>query len=141
MSIEKAKELINLAIGRIGDDKYRTELLERALAALEKPESQSDKLAKYIMANIKGEPSQNEGAGDTAIRVMKQQFDRIKELEDCFGMSNPLTLIACFKQLVLAATHLLDDHNCDMHGYEGIEIAKNQAMEYVKIIEQTLKKE
>ncbi len=33
---------------------------------------QIDKLANFIMAEIEGEPSQSEGAGDTAIRIIKQ---------------------------------------------------------------------
>ena len=33
---------------------------------------QIDKLAKFIMAEVEGEPSENEGAGDTAIRIIKQ---------------------------------------------------------------------
>ncbi len=33
---------------------------------------QIDKLANFIMSEIEGEPSQNEGAGDTAIRIIKQ---------------------------------------------------------------------
>ena len=32
--------------------------------------TQMDLLADYIMAEIPGEPSQSEGAGDTAIRVI-----------------------------------------------------------------------
>lgn len=35
-------------------------------------EGQIDKLANFIMSEIEGEPSQNEGAGDTAIRIIKK---------------------------------------------------------------------
>lgn len=35
-------------------------------------EEQIDKLANFIMSEIEGEPSQNEGAGDTAIRIIKK---------------------------------------------------------------------
>ena len=34
--------------------------------------SEIDKLANFIMAEVEGEPSQSEGAGDTAIRVIKK---------------------------------------------------------------------
>jgi len=36
-----------------------------------KVKSQIDLLADYIMAEIPGEPSANEGAGDTAIRLLR----------------------------------------------------------------------
>lgn len=36
-----------------------------------KDKSQIDLLADYIMAEIPGEPSASEGAGDTAIRLLK----------------------------------------------------------------------
>ena len=35
-------------------------------------ESQIDRLANFIMAEVPGEPSQSEGAGDTAIRVIRR---------------------------------------------------------------------
>lgn len=35
-------------------------------------ESQNEALANYIMAEIPNEPSQSEGAGDTAIRLLKK---------------------------------------------------------------------
>ena len=33
--------------------------------------SQIDKLANFIMTEVEGEPSQNQGAVDTAIRIIK----------------------------------------------------------------------
>ena len=39
-------------------------------------QDQIDKLANFIMANVEGEPSQSEGAGETAIRIItKLQID------------------------------------------------------------------
>jgi hypothetical protein len=35
-------------------------------------QEQIDKLANYIMEFIPGEPSQSEGAGDTAIRLLRE---------------------------------------------------------------------
>ena len=43
-------------------------------------QSQIDKLAAFIMANVEGEPSQSEGAGDTAIRIIKQLQAKNAEL-------------------------------------------------------------
>ncbi len=43
--------------------------------------NQIDKLANFIMAEIEGEPSENEGAVDTAIRIIKQLQARIATLE------------------------------------------------------------
>ena len=41
---------------------------------------QTTKLANFIMAEIKGEPSQDEGAIDCAIRIMTQQEKEIQRL-------------------------------------------------------------
>ena len=39
---------------------------------LKEKKSQIDILADFIMANVDGEPSQDEGAGDTAVRIIKR---------------------------------------------------------------------
>lgn len=41
--------------------------------------SQIELLADYIMLNIPGEPSQSEGAGDTAIRLLKLYRQKVQE--------------------------------------------------------------
>ena len=49
-----------------------------------KPERARDqiaRLAKYIVDEVPGEPSQSEGAVDTAIRIMKEQFASIWQLQ------------------------------------------------------------
>jgi len=38
----------------------------------ESPKSQIERLANFIMAEVPGEPSQSEGAIDTAIRIIRQ---------------------------------------------------------------------
>jgi len=38
-------------------------------------------LANFIMAEVPGEPSQSEGAGHAAIRIIRTQQARIEELE------------------------------------------------------------
>ena len=43
---------------------------------------QIEKLAAFIMAEVDGEPSQSEGAGDTAIRVIKSLEAENEELKD-----------------------------------------------------------
>ena len=45
----------------------------REINQLDEPEvnSQIDKLANFIMSEVEGEPSQNQGAADTAIRIIK----------------------------------------------------------------------
>ena len=56
------------------DIKYQTlrEVLQK-LGHLDEPEvnSQIDKLANFIMSEVEGEPSQNQGAVDTAMRIIK----------------------------------------------------------------------
>lgn len=41
---------------------------------------QLEKLADFIMAEIDGEPSQSEGAGDTAIRLLKRYRTALEKL-------------------------------------------------------------
>lgn len=43
--------------------------------ARESAEGQIDRLAAFIMENIEGEPSANEGAVDCAIRIMRATFE------------------------------------------------------------------
>jgi hypothetical protein len=43
--------------------------------------SQVDLLADWILVNVPGEPSQSEGAGECAIRIMQQQRATIQQLE------------------------------------------------------------
>jgi hypothetical protein len=43
-------------------------------AMAESLESQVDRLAKFIMDQIPGEPSQSEGAIDTAIRLLRAAY-------------------------------------------------------------------
>lgn len=37
-------------------------------------DDQIQRLAKYIMQNVPGEPSQSEGAVDTAIRLLREKY-------------------------------------------------------------------
>jgi hypothetical protein len=37
-------------------------------------DEQTSRLASYIMQNVPGEPSQSEGAIDTAIRLLKEKY-------------------------------------------------------------------
>ncbi len=43
---------------------------------------QIKELACFIMGNIEGEPSQDEGAVECAIRIMREQKERIAVLEE-----------------------------------------------------------
>ena len=48
-------------------------LEEQMTTELLTPGEQIDKLAKFIMAEVPGEPSQSEGAIDTAIRIIRRR--------------------------------------------------------------------
>jgi hypothetical protein len=56
--------------------------LPAAVAKLVEDSDQIDRLAKYIMAEVPGEPSQSEGAVDTAIRVMRDMQARLAAAEE-----------------------------------------------------------
>ncbi len=45
-------------------------------------ESEIDKLANFIMKEVDGEPSKSEGAGTTAVRIIKQLQAKNKELRE-----------------------------------------------------------
>ena len=44
--------------------------------------SQVDRLANVIMFEIPGEPSQNDGAIDTAIRLLRENKERLDDLQE-----------------------------------------------------------
>lgn len=49
------------------------------------------KLASFIMNEIEGEPSQNEGAGDCAIRIIKTMKKELSASEAIYGFAAWLT--------------------------------------------------
>jgi hypothetical protein len=51
----------------------RTGKITKAINVAGHCEGQIDRLAKYIMDNVPGEPSQNQGAVETAIRLLRQK--------------------------------------------------------------------
>ena len=83
--------------------KYTNLLLDYIIKLTEGPivikvgkDGELEKLANYIMAEVDGEPSQNEGAGECAIRIIKQLKKEIYDLknprchcERCTGIPDP----------------------------------------------------
>lgn len=53
--------------------------------------SQINRLANFIMENVPGEPSQNQGAVDTAIRIMEEQLKVTRPSEALFLFMGWLT--------------------------------------------------
>ncbi len=45
--------------------------------ANETAQEQVDRLARFILRDVEGEPSQSEGAVDTAIRVIREHYPNI----------------------------------------------------------------
>ena len=43
-------------------------------------QEQIDKLAKFILEEVPSEPSQDEGAVDTAIRIIREQNRKLKKM-------------------------------------------------------------
>lgn len=54
--------------------------VEQNTPDLEELERQIDRLANFIMHKIEGEPSESQGAVDTAIRIMEKQAREADEL-------------------------------------------------------------
>jgi len=64
---------------------------------------QIDKLALFIMENIEGEPSQNQGAIDTTIRLLEKQVPKIPEFAshdyyECSSCYTPIEEISFYKK-------------------------------------------
>ena len=57
--------------------------------------------------------------------IIAAQRVRIAELETFMGSNDPWPTLDAVKRLVDAADHLLDDHSCDAHGYEGLMFARD----------------
>ena len=55
-----------------------------------------------------------------------------KRLWVALGLDNPWPLTEVLTRLADAADHLLRDHDCDTHGWEGIGIARDRAREIVR---------
>lgn len=51
------------------------------LEQLDQRSGQIDTLASFIMQEVEGEPSESQGAVDTAIRIITQLQERVRELE------------------------------------------------------------
>jgi hypothetical protein len=71
-------------------------------------------------------------------KTIAEQAGRIKALEKLFGKENSYPLIKCLRYMVEVVNHLMNDHNCDGHGYEIIENSKQQIEKYIIEIEQAL---
>jgi chromosome segregation ATPase len=56
--------------------------LEAQAARVEHLEGEINRLAEFIMTNVAGEPSQSQGACDTAIRVIGELRARVEELTE-----------------------------------------------------------
>ena len=54
-------------------------------------QNQIDKLADYIIADIPGEPSCSEGAGDTAIRLLQKYRGAFRDIMNELGEPQPAT--------------------------------------------------
>jgi hypothetical protein len=68
-----------------------------------------------------------------ALDRLQRNFDAevalVVRLRGAFGMDLPTPVHDLLDRLAAAAVHLLDDHNCDQHGWEGIERSVKAARE------------
>lgn len=62
-----------------------------------------------------------------------------KRLREVLVGDKPYNLSSCLTILISAATHLLEVHNCDGHGYEKVGFARDMAVRHRSNIEQALK--
>ena len=55
------------------------------------------------------------------------------------GLDTPWPLLEVLRRLSDAADHLLRDHDCDAHGYEGVGLARDAAMARIAELEAAIK--
>ena len=67
--------------------------------------TQIDKLADFIMAEIDGEPSRSEGAGDCAIRIIKQLEAENTQLKRVFDNAAKRIATGTSKRLKFRCSH------------------------------------
>ena len=60
-------------------------------------QEQVDKLAKFILEEVENEPSRNEGAIDTAIRIIRQQNEKSEQIWTHIEQIRKLLLIKLTK--------------------------------------------
>lgn len=76
--------------------------------------------------------------------LMKERADYVaennKRLRKVLVDDTAFPLLSCLDTLADAADHLLDIHNCDVHGYELIGSASKAARKHIIKITQALKK-
>jgi hypothetical protein len=66
---------------------------------------------------------------------LTRERDELRELvRELLADDKPYPLTDVLTQLADAADHLLNDHSCDAHGYEGVGIVRNIAREMVGIV-------
>ena len=102
-------------------------------------QEQIEKLANFIMAEIDGEPSESEGAGDTAIRIIRNLKTRAENCEHNFKVQVDETKaleseVALMKDVVKAAEKLQDSMDKSFgigffHLREALRIALHAAQE------------
>ncbi len=67
--------------------------------------------------------------------------DENNRLREVLVGDSPFPLLICLEELADAADHLLDDHQCDKHGYELVAAAKAETRLHILRITQALKGE
>lgn len=71
---------------------------------------------------------------DAAERAAATAREERDALQSVWAMDTPYPLHDVLRILADAADHLLNDHNCDTHGYETITASRNAAREILRLI-------
>jgi len=62
----------------------------------------------------------------------------LRGLVEAFGQGEPWSLLETLSKLVGAAEHLLGDHACDAHGWEGVDQAAKAGRRHIEAIRAAL---
>jgi phage terminase small subunit len=111
----KAQDEILAALNERDAAEARAEKAERNLAVVI---GKADRLTKEYLLQAQAMEVERDAA--------RTECSRLRE---AFGMDLPAPVHDLLDRLADAAVHLLNDHNCDQHGWEGIERSVKAARE------------
>jgi len=90
--------------------------------------SELEKYADHLQVIVDNKINKNK----QLITDLASKDEQIKELK---GLENAWSLRDTLEKLIEASNILLNDKSYDGHGYEQIYTARDQALEYVKLLE------
>ena len=132
----------------VGEQNRGLELMhEETLTRAEQAEAEVARLTREREEALKKYRESDDLRRDTARRRAEEQTEAhgwkvrahtaeaaLATLREAIGVSTPWPVADVLRRLADAADHLLSDHDCDAHGWEGVGIARDKAREYASAL-------